>query len=277
MGMKVHMLVTGDHSGPAESGYCMLGVDLVREPDKRPFGWEEELEFEGGHRGPGVRHPVTMFYVEGADVRILFDTGYDTGAEGRNGARAVLEKHNFSLWTASREEWSVDAQLARVGVRPEDIDVVVLSHMHFDHIGNNLRFPNATFIAQRDEVSYAINPPHWARFYYADFAENITGLGRRLELVDGDMKVTDGVWIKRLGGHTPGSQGLLVDTDAGRVCLAGDTAYVYRNLELDWPTGSFFDVDELMRSYNWMRRNADIVVPQHDWKFFELYPEGWVG
>ncbi|MGH2616346.1 MAG: N-acyl homoserine lactonase family protein, partial [Thermomicrobiales bacterium] len=77
--------------------------------------------------------------------------------------------------------------------------------------------------------------------------------------------------------HTPGSQAVLVDTDAGRVCLSGDLLYFYRNLELNWPVGSFFDLNELMRGYAWMRSNADIIVPQHDWKFFELYPDGSVG
>ncbi|HLL49394.1 MAG TPA: MBL fold metallo-hydrolase, partial [Thermomicrobiales bacterium] len=98
-----------------------------------------------------------------------------------------------------------------------------------------------------------------------------------LEAIDGDLRVTDGVSLKKLGGHTPGSQAILVDTDAGRVCLSGDLFYFYLNWELNWPVGSFFDLNELMRAYAWMNANADIIVPQHDWKFFELYPEGWVG
>jgi glyoxylase-like metal-dependent hydrolase (beta-lactamase superfamily II) len=277
MGLKVHMLVTGDHAGPADSGYALHGVDLVREVDKRPFGWEDDLQFERGVRGPGLRSPVTMWYIEGADLKIVVDTGYDVADESERGARAVLARHGFALWTEHRPEWSVDAQLASVGTRPEEIDVVVNTHFHFDHIGNNTRFTNATFVAQRSELSYAVHPPRWAQFYYADYAYNVLEVRDRLELIDGELKVCDGVSVVRLGGHTPGSQAVLVDTDAGRVCLAGDNLYFYRNLELDWPVGSFFDVDELMRAYAWMRRNADIVVPQHDWKFFQLYPDGVVG
>lgn len=277
MGMKVHMLLTGDHAGPADSGYALDGVDLVREVDKRPFGWEDDLQFERGVRGPGMRSPVTMWYIEGAGVKIVVDTGYDVHDQGERGARAVLAKHGFALWTEARPDWTVDAQLAKVGVTPAEIDVVINTHFHFDHIGNNTRFPNATFIAQRSELSFATNPPPWARFYYAEYAYNVLELGNRLELIDGNMKVTDGVSVVRLGGHTPGSQGVLIDTDAGRVCLAGDTLYFYRNLELNWPVGSYFDVQELMRAYAWMKKNADIVVPQHDWKFYELYPAGYVG
>jgi glyoxylase-like metal-dependent hydrolase (beta-lactamase superfamily II) len=271
------MLVTGDHAGPAASGYALHGVDLERDVDKRPFGWEDELQFGRGLRGPGIRSPVTMWYIEGANARIVVDTGYETGDEGPRGARAILAKHGFSLWTDHRAEWSIDEQLAKVGIRPEDVDVVVNTHFHFDHIGNNTRFPNATFIAQRQELSYAVCPPAWAQFYYADYAHNVLDIADRLILIDGEMKVADGVSVVCLGGHTPGSQVVLVETEAGRVCLAGDLLYFYRNLELSWPVGSFFDVDELMRGYAWMRRNADIVVPQHDWKFYELYPEGFVG
>src|SRR3712207_7411985 len=48
--------------------------------------------------------------------------------------RSVLAKHGFALWTESRPEWSVENQLAKVGTTPEEIDVVVLTHCHFDHI-----------------------------------------------------------------------------------------------------------------------------------------------
>ena len=277
MGRAIHMLVTGDHAGPAASGYPLLGADLLVDADKRPYGWVDDMQFERGVRGPGQRSPITMWYVEGADKKILVDTGYDPSDEGPTGARAVLARHGFALWTEHRPEWTVDAQLAKVGVTPAEIDLVVLTHCHFDHIGNNLRFPNATFVVQRDELPWALHPPEWAQFYYGEYGYNLLELGDRLEAIEGDMRVADGVSVKKLGGHTPGSQAVLVDTDAGRVCLAGDLLYFYRNLELNWPVGSFFDVRELMRGYAWMTSNADIVVPQHDWKFFELFADGRVG
>ena len=102
-------------------------------------------------------------------------------------------------------------------------------------------------------------------------------LGSRLELIDGEARINKHVSVALLGGHSPGSQVVLVDTDAGRVCLAGDLAYYYRNLELTWPGGVFFDLPAVMRAFRWMRNNADIIVPQHDWKFFENYPDGFVG
>ena len=138
-------------------------------------------------------------------------------------------------------------------------------------------FPNATFVAQESEFAWATNTPDWAPFYFSEFANKVLDVRERLELIDGETRVNKHVSLVRLGGHTPGSQVVLVDTDQGRVCLAGDLAYYYRNLELSWPGGVFFDLPAVIRAFGWMRNNADIVVPMHDWKFMELYPDGFVG
>ena len=56
------------------------------------------------------------------------------------------------------------------------------------------------------------------------------------------MRITDGVSVHLLGGHTPGTQVVLLDTEAGRVCIPGDLVPFYKNLELNWPMGAFFDL-----------------------------------
>jgi hypothetical protein len=53
--------------------------------------------------------------------------------------------------------------------------------------------------------------------------------------------------------------------------------YNYRNLELNWPMGSFWDIRELMRGYDRLRREADVIVPEHDWEFYEHFPTGTIG
>ena len=276
MGARIHMLVTANDAITADSRHELLGVDMRADADKRPFGWAENLSF-GAEQGPGIQSPVTMFYIEGTDQRILVDTGYDATDESESGAAAAFARRGIDAWIESRPEWTVEAQLAKVGVRPDEIDLVLHTHLHFDHIGNNELFPNATFIAQESEFSWAVNPPEWAPFYFSEFAPKVLDLGDRLELIDGETRVNDHVSLVRLGGHTLGSQVVLVETEQGRVCLAGDLSYYYRNLELGWPGGVFFDLPAVIRAFGWMRKNADIVVPMHDWKFMELYPEGFVG
>lgn len=274
MGMKLHFLPLGDEAGPSPALYALHGVDLALDPEKRPFGWEDALDFAGVTLA-GLRSPLTMWLIEGGEINIVVDTGCDMTESAPPAARDALHEH--LVWTDMRPEWTVEAQLARFGLGAEDIDVVINTCCHFDHIGNNTKFPNATVFVQEREIPYAINPPPWALYYYREFSYNILDVGRRLRLVDGDLKIADGVSLKRLGGHSPGAQVVVVETDIGRVCIPGDLVPFYKNLELDWPMGAFFDVRAVMRAYAWMHANCDLIVPHHDWQVLENFPDGCIG
>jgi glyoxylase-like metal-dependent hydrolase (beta-lactamase superfamily II) len=273
-GIRAHLLPLGDEAGPAPAPYALHGVDLNLDPEKRPSGWADDLDF-GGVRAAGLRSPLTMWLIEGADLKIVVDTGCDVSAHSVAATDPVLKEH--VIWTEHRPEWTVEAQLGRFGLEPADIDVVINTCCHFDHIGNNTKFTKARFIVQKREFSLAIHPPPWALYYYREFAFNLLDVRDRLELIDGDLKVTDGVSVHLMGGHTPGTQVVLLDTLAGRVCIPGDLAPFYANIELNWPMGAFFDLEGVMKAYAWMRSNADIIVPHHDWGFFDRYPSGCVG
>jgi glyoxylase-like metal-dependent hydrolase (beta-lactamase superfamily II) len=144
-GIRAHLLPLGDEAGPEPAPYALHGVNLTLRPDLRPAGWEDELDF-GGVAMAGLRSPLTMWLVEGADLRIVVDTGCDVSEGGVARTASVLRDH--AIWTEHRAEWTVEAQLARFSLRPEDIDVVINTCCHFDHIGNNIKFPRATFIVQ---------------------------------------------------------------------------------------------------------------------------------
>jgi hypothetical protein len=94
-----------------------------------------------------------------------------------------------------------------------------------------------------------------------ELAFNLLNVRDRLELIDGDMRVTGGVSHHHLGGHSLGAQVVLVQTDARRVCIPGDVVSCYKNIELNWPMGAFLDVEAVVRAYAWMRANADIISP----------------
>jgi glyoxylase-like metal-dependent hydrolase (beta-lactamase superfamily II) len=274
MGIEIHLLPLGDEAGPSPAPYALHGVDLSIRPELRPFGWEEQLDF-GGVTMAGLRSPLTMWLIRGSNLNIVVDSGCDMSESAPPAIRDVLQQH--TIWTRHEPEWTVEAQLARFNLRPEDIDVVINTCCHFDHIGNNTKFTNATFFVQEQEFPLAINPPPWAIYYYKEFAHNLLDVRDRLELLQGDLRIADGVNVVHLGGHSPGMQVVVVETDAGRICLAGDLIPFYKNLELNWPMGAFFDLRGVMRAYAWMRTNADIIVPHHDWQFFEYYPDGCVG
>jgi glyoxylase-like metal-dependent hydrolase (beta-lactamase superfamily II) len=153
----------------------------------------------------------------------------------------------------------------------------VLSHLHFDHVGNNELFGNARFIVQRDELTLALAPPRFSMFYYPEYRYKMTAVLDRVEAIDGDVDIDPDVRLLKIGGHTPGCQATLVHTLAGVVCLTSDTMYNYRNIELDWPVGSFWDLPDLLRGMARMRHEADILVPQHDWQFAVEHPGGTIG
>ena len=97
----------------------------------------------------------------------------------------------------------------------QDVEVVVNTSGHFDHIGNNTRFTNATFFLQRDEFPLVVHPPPWALYYYREFAHNLLDVRDRLELIEGDLRICPGVTLHKLAGHSPGTQVVLLESRRG--------------------------------------------------------------
>lgn len=124
----------------------------------------------------------------------------------------------------ARED-AIVARLASVGVRPDDVAIVVNSHLHFDHAGNNGAFPKATFIVQGEQLAYAKGKANIPGVYW-DLPE-LTYLP-----IAGRSRVARGVEVLPTPGHAPGHQSLVVDLpETGRVVLCGDAAFTRENLE----------------------------------------------
>jgi glyoxylase-like metal-dependent hydrolase (beta-lactamase superfamily II) len=275
MAPRIHFIVTAELESTIEGSLLNGGVspDIPRER-VLPYGWREDLKRRDGQVVAGVMVPAPVWLIEGASRVILVDTGVgDVDEIDRLHAR-----HGSIRWIVERnEDQDLVAGLARHGVRPQDVEIVVLSHLHFDHVGNNELFTNARFVVQRDELTLALAPPRFSMFYYPEYRYKMTTILDRVEAIDGDVDVDQDVRLLKIGGHTPGCQATLVNTASGRVCLTSDTMYNYRNIELDWPIGSFWDLPDLLRGMARMRHEADILVPQHDWQFMIEHPRGTVG
>lgn len=194
----------------------------------------------------------------GEDV-VMLDAGYVNAALGKQ----------FDV-----TDWSEYAGLlAEVGLRPEQVDYVTLSHLHWDHTGGTSRFPNAKFIVQRSELEYAAGAmPHNSAARNAFEAEDVLAVVRlnwegRVLLVDGDVEgVLTGIDVYLTPGHTNGTMTVCLDTVKGRVCYSSDAVYTYRNLEEDVPLGLALDAGEAVESFKKIRRilRGGTLIPGHE-------------
>ena len=121
------------------------------------------------------------------------------------------------------KEWRVvnrhaaDA-LAEHDMSPADVRIVINTHLHFDHCGQNAVFKHAPFYVQRGELERARREEEVTAEWF-DFA------GARFELVDGDAEIAEGVRVVATPGHTVGHQSVIVDADGGGALMIGDAAY----------------------------------------------------
>jgi len=117
--------------------------------------------------------------------------------------------------------------MAEHDLSPADVRIVINTHLHFDHCGQNAVFKHAPFYIQRPELERARRQETVAAQWF-DFA------GARFELLDGDAEVAEGVRVVATPGHTVGHQSVLVETSDGGAVMIGDAAYtadIYREAE----------------------------------------------
>src|SRR5919201_566789 len=165
--------------------------------------------------------PVWSALVRSPEGNILFDTGLHPVHIERPDATFGPG----SLKVVMTKEDAIVARLAAVGVRPDEIAIVVNSHLHFDHAGNNGAFPRATFIVQADHLAFAKGKPNFPGVYW-DIPE------LNYMTVSGRSKVARGVEVVPTPGHAPGHQSLVIDlAQTGRVVLTGDAAFTRANIE----------------------------------------------
>lgn len=156
-------------------------------------------------------------------------------------------------------------ELKRRGLRPQDIDMVVLTHAHWDHALNIDLFPNAEVLIHGSERRYAQapDPRDWATASYTGL---ILERHRLREVREGD-EIDAGVCILDTPGHTPGSISLLVDTEDGAAAITGDALPNARCALQGSPYLVFYDPEEARQSVAKIRRHATTIYPGHDRPF----------
>ena len=170
--------------------------------------------------------------------------------------------------------------IARVGLKPEDVTDVIISHIHWDHLDGADLFPRARIWIQRDEYEHYVDSAGHARSNTidADDATMLAGLARagRVQLIAGDsVEILPGIRVYTGGKHTYASQFATVQTDAGVVVLASDNAYLYENLDRHRPIAQTLDSLSNLRAQERMKQLAgspSLIVPGHDPAVFVRFP-----
>ena len=218
--------------------------------------------FLHGYTGSEVEDfPIIVYHLDG-EHKILVDTG-GCAVDSEYGQR-------FQPYRRPKDQ-ELDAALASIGVRPEQIEYVIFTHLHWDHASCNELFPNARFICQRRELASLYEPdnPSSKGGYIKDYVKQFS-----YELVDGDLQLFDGISVVLTPGHTIGSQSVIVDTDDGLTIISGDLITLQESWYMDPPRSSALYYSEealtmMYESIDKLRKISTRLLPGHEWHVFE--------
>jgi N-acyl homoserine lactone hydrolase len=193
--------------------------------------------------------PVYAYLLDLGSTLMLFDTG--CSHQLASSPRDILGDEVEALTPRMGPADHIRAQLAQIGFKPDDVSLVVNSHLHFDHAGGNEAFGQAEFWMQRAEWEAAASSPE----HYPDPAwRPLTG--RAIRWLDGDTPVGQGVTLLATPGHTPGHQSLWVEVEHGPpIVFCGDAVYTAAHFDPDH-VGASVDRGQAARSVERLRQLA---------------------
>ena len=223
--------------------------------------------FIGGdpHDGP---MPLDYFVwlIRGDEREVVVDTGFSSAMAMKRG----------------RDHFRCPSEgLRLLGTEAKNVKDVVITHLHYDHVGNFDLFPAATLHLQDVEMHYATGRHMGeARHRFAYEVEEVVGMVRRVyenrvRFHNGDAEIAAGVSLHLIGGHTMGMQAVRVATRRGWVVLASDASHFYANMEQTRPFPIVFSVPDMVAGYERLRSLAaspEHIIPGHDPLVMQRYP-----
>lgn len=224
----------------------------------------ERVGTRGGMFVYGDPHdaPMAMDYfvwaIRNGQRTIVIDVGYGR-EEGERRGRKFLR--------------SPADGLRLIGIEAAQVKDVIVTHMHYDHVGNLQLFPNARFHIQDEELAYVTGRAMTHKVLRSSFAINDVlemvrlVYGDRVVFHAGDDEVAPGVTVHHIPGHTRGLQSVRVHSARGWVVLASDAAHYYENLEKETPFATLENMFLMLEGFRKLRRLAPTeahIVPGHD-------------
>ncbi len=225
----------------------------------------ENFVFQDIHDGP---MPLDYFVwvARSPEKTFVIDTGFSEATGARRDRQIIRNP---------------EAGLAALGIDAAAIEDVIITHMHYDHVGNFEIFPHATFHLQDREMAYATGRYMCHERLRMPFdVENVTGMVRelyrgRVAFHDGDEELDSGLSVHLVGGHSHGLQIVRVRTARGWVVVASDAAHFWAHMETGNPFPIVLHVGEMLEGHRICRRLADSeahIIPGHDPLVMTRYP-----
>lgn len=223
--------------------------------------------------------PVTVFLVQGNGHNILIDTGMsNTEIAGKYHHPGSYQPEGAAIYE----------QLEKMGMKCEDIDTIIFTHLHWDHVYYLDKFTNAKLYVQKAEYEFAVNP---IPLYYKSYEYPVLGLtpqfdGREFVLLEGECEIMDGISVYPSTGHSVGHQTVTVNTKEGVYHCCGDLIFTYDNLkevpQMHYditPPGRFLNIVDSWNSIAELKKritSIDKVLATHAHEMIELVESGKV-
>jgi glyoxylase-like metal-dependent hydrolase (beta-lactamase superfamily II) len=230
-------------------------------------------------RGEMVYNPYFVYVVKHPEGVVLFDSGAHPELAADPASRMGAGAEEFVVKVGPEDR--IERALERIGMEPADVDLVIQSHLHFDHAGGLYAFPGTPVMVQRAEHEFAEDPPADQRdIYIADDFAPVTDW----RLLDGDEDVFgDGrLTVIATPGHTKGHQSLLVRLDDGRaIFLLADAAYLLAKMRARRPPAVIWEEAAILETWDRIealeREHDAFLITTHDLDYeerIEVAPQG---
>ena len=217
-----------------------------------------------------------VWVIVGKNRAIVVDTGFNEAMAKKRGRQIIRP---------------VAEGVAALGIAPEKVEDVIITHMHYDHAGNLPLFSRARYHLQDKEMDFATGRcmchSMLRHGYEADDVATMVRcvFDERVQFHDGPAEIAPGIELHHIGGHTKGMQSVRVRTRRGWVVLASDASHFYAHMEQGRAFPILYNLGDMLAGYETLRRLAtsrNHIVPGHDPLVMDRYPvarpgmEDWI-